>query len=298
MKKIVIMDGCSSFTGYWFAKELQKNKYLVIKLFNKKKEKYFGNYKLRVLDLKDNNSYFNIKFGSKSFLKLLTKYKNFIYIHHAAYTKDYDNDDNFNLIEAISENNYNIEKFFEILKEKNCKKIILSNSYYQKYGKYENLNKYALSKSITNDCFDYFSKKYNVILKKIMIASPFGPLEQKGLLKYVCEQILTNKIPSINNSHDKNDFIYIKKLSRELLKFIENSEANLNCGQYYLNNKEMIEIVSKEIEKVKKIKVEIKYKKNSYKIFDRKMKTRLKKSNKDINEYIKYYLSKIDERSS
>ena len=131
-----------------------------------------------------------------------------------------------------------------------------------------------------------------------MIASPFGPLEQKGLLKYVCEQILTNKIPSINNSHDKNDFIYIKKLSRELLKFIENSEANLNCGQYYLNNKEMIEIVSKEIEKVKKIKVEIKYKKNSYKIFDRKMKTRLKKSNKDINEYIKYYLSKIDERSS
>ena len=115
MKKIVIMDGCSSFTGYWFAKELQKNKYLVIKLFNKKKEKYFGNYKLRVLDLKDNNSYFNIKFGSKSFLKLLNKYKNFIYIHHAAYTKDYDNDDNFNLIEAISENNYNIEKFFETM---------------------------------------------------------------------------------------------------------------------------------------------------------------------------------------
>ena len=75
MQKIII-NGVTSFTGYWISKKLiDSKKYKIIKILNNKKKNYKDLKKKRLNQLKPFKEYDNAKFGSKKYQEILNKYK-------------------------------------------------------------------------------------------------------------------------------------------------------------------------------------------------------------------------------
>ena len=76
----IVINGTASFTGYWMSKKLvESKKYKVVAILSKKKEKYKNLKKKRLNYLKPFKLHNDAKFGSKKYLKILSKYNNFIY---------------------------------------------------------------------------------------------------------------------------------------------------------------------------------------------------------------------------
>ncbi len=264
----IIINGVTSFTGYWISKILiDSKKYKIITILNNKKKNYIDLKKKRLNKLKPFKEYDDAKFGSKKYQEILNNYKNFTYIHHSAYTKNYNY--NFNINKAISENLKSLNEIFKILKNNNCKEIILTESYHQKFNKYKNYSLYAKSKYLTSRAFEKFSKKYKIKLRKNRIANPFGPLEEKRFLYYIISKWKKNESVLIKSPNDKNDFVPVDILAKNFLNFLKSKKKILNVSGLYLSNYQFALIIKKNLEKLLKKKLIIK-KTNLSKSFDRK----------------------------
>jgi len=264
MRKI-LFTGLSSFTGFYFINQLsnnKNNKIFCILSKNKKDYDFFKKKRISLISKKKNvNLIFNVKFGDKKFINLLSKEKfNFLCFHHA-YTKNYNNDKKFNFKKSLKENLNNVDELFKYINKKS--KIIITNTIFQKIPKknYKSINNYGVSKELTYEKLKKLCNFHKIKYKSFFITNPWGIYEEKKLHYYLIENWLKNKEVIIKFPNYIRDNIHIEKLSKEYQKVINSKSEKKEYfpSGYCSSNKVFIEALRKEFEKYFNVKTKVKY---------------------------------------
>lgn len=223
----ILFTGASSFTGYWFIKELTEAGHEIKAIFTHDSlESYQGIRHDRVFEvLKYCEPIWNCRFGDEKFFKVITENNFDVFCHHAAFMNDYKSQD-FNFIEALKANTININNILNSLKEKGCNSIILTGSvfeYDEGIGEkpLKAFSPYGLSKGLTHNVFQYFTDYHKIKYGKFVIPNPFGPYEDPRFTTFLINQWKEKKIPVIRTPKYVRDNIHVSLLAKTYLYFVE-----------------------------------------------------------------------------
>ena len=224
----IIFTGGSSFTGYWFIKELVKKGHEVHATFTKELDQYEGVRKLRVDELKElATPIVQTKFGDDKFLENLEKEKFDFLCHHMAMISGFSyRDMNYDISDAVGENTRNINKVMETF-SKSGRGIVTTGTVFEGCeGKGEGSDipvyPYALAKTLTSEIISYYAKFYNINFGKFVIPNPFGPMEEPKFTTYLIKQWKEGNTPTVKTPEYIRDNIHVDLLSKVYVEFIEN----------------------------------------------------------------------------
>ena len=224
----ILFTGGSSFTGYWFIRELAAAGHRVIATFTQSStDDYEGVRRRRVERLADMcTPAFDCRFGNEKFIALIEKEDEWgLLCHHAAELKNYKSP-NFDVHEALNNNTNNLPGVLTTLKEKGCERVILTGSVFENdegIGSRElrAFSPYGLSKGLTYQSFRYYCSRAGLRLGKFVIPNPFGPYEEKRFTHYLINMWAQNKIATVNTPAYIRDNIHVSLLSKAYCLFTQ-----------------------------------------------------------------------------
>lgn len=215
----ILFTGASSFTGYWFAKELAEAGHQVVAIIRKPLDAYEGVRKHRLehlnslVDLR-----FQISYGSPEFLKLLDVD---LFCHHAADVTNYKSPD-FDPVAALGNNCGPIRQVI-----KHSKKILLTGSVFEQ-GEgagsegLRAVSPYGLSKGLTSATFKYYCEVEKVVLGKFVIPNPFGPYEEFRFTSFLMQNWYEGQDVFVSMPAYVRDNIHVSLLAKAYRQFAEN----------------------------------------------------------------------------
>lgn len=259
----ILFTGASSFTGFWFVKELARAGHEIYCTFRSKENDYVGIRKERIQLIKDEvHPYFGVEFGTEKFFQLIEGIKQInLFCHHAADVTNYKSPE-FNVVSALENNTKNLSKVLTKLKEKGCESVLLTGSVFEyEEGAGENLvafSPYGLSKGLTYEMFNYYCFVNQLHLYKFVIPNPFGPYEEPRFTNYLIKTWFANQTPSVNTPLYVRDNIHVSLLAKAYAyycKEIENKRAKHKfCPSGYVESQGSFALrFAKEIESRLKI---------------------------------------------
>ena len=186
----VLFTGSSSFTGYHFLDQINKEKIKTFAIFSKQRSFYKKSYQKRILSSKFKfvKPKINTKFGSNNFLKIIKKEKiNTICFHHFIVGNlDHKYKFNQNLKKLL----LNLDRVIFYLSQNSNPCIIYTTSVYQRIStnsSYLNDNSrinYGLTKLILFQILKYHCKKSKIKLIDFELQNPIGQFEKENSLAY------------------------------------------------------------------------------------------------------------------
>lgn len=255
----ILFTGASSFTGYWFVKELIESGHEVYCTFTRAQTEYDGIRRVRVDELHELCQPLDlVTFGDSKFLEVIKENQWDLFCHHAAETTDFRSND-YDIGKSLENNTHKANKVLELLKDSGCEHILLTGSYYEKdegggTKPLEPFYLYGLSKHFTGEVFKYLAKVNKIVLGKFVIPNPFGPMEDPKLPTYLIKTWYNKEIPEIRTPEYIRDNIHISLLAKVYTEFAEKllkSQKNLkiNPSQYVETQGEFCKIFATEMEK-------------------------------------------------
>ena len=222
----ILFTGGSSFTGYWFARQLAAAGHEVFAVFRGKPDEYTDQLRRsRVETLVDVcHPFFGVSFGDDRFLQIVSNQTLDILCHHAADATDYKSP-HFDVAAAVQHNTHRLPHVFELLQEAGCTKIVLTGSVFENNegagsGDLEAFSPYGLSKGLTWLLFRHYARSRHVSLGKFVIPNPFGPYEEPRFTHYLVKSWLEGAKPSVNTPLYVRDNIHISLLARIYVRFV------------------------------------------------------------------------------
>jgi len=188
----VLFTGASSFTGYWFVRELIHQGHEVsITLTGEDIDSYQDARKSRVEELcRVCTPIWSCKFGQRTLLDTIEAEGPWdMFCHHAADVTNYKSMD-FNVANAVSSNTSNVAQVLRVLSANGCNHIALTGSVFEQNegagnGTMRAFSPYGLSKGLTADIFSYWCEELDLALGKFVIPNPFGPEEEPRFTAYL-----------------------------------------------------------------------------------------------------------------
>ena len=221
----ILLTGTSSFTGFWFAKELSIQGHKIYATLTKNSlDDYDGIRKERIsLILNEVIPVFGCKFGDSKFLDII-KGGIDVLCHHGSDVTNYKSN-SFNINASLGNNTNNIIEVFETLKKNSCNTIIYTGSVFENNEGSGSLplrafSPYGLSKSFTYETLKYFSETYNVKLGKFVIPNPFGPYEEFRFTSFLVQNWFKGNIPEIKTPLYVRDNIHVDLLAKSYADFV------------------------------------------------------------------------------
>lgn len=301
----ILFLGSSSFTGFHFVNNLSKNiNHEIYCLFTKKKNAYnsIRKNRINILSKKKNLKFFyQIEFGDLKFIKLIKKEKfDALCLHHAE-TNNYNDDKKFNFKKSIKKNTKNINKVFRNLDKKTF--ILISNTIFQKIKskKYNDINNYGRSKSITYKILKKACNKFKLKFKSIYITNPWGIYEEKKLNYYLIKCWIKGEEAIVKFPNYIRDNIFIDKLTNQYIKILYSKSNKIDYfpSGYCSTNEEFIKALKKKFEKFFNIRANVKFIYNSkhsqpkIRINSKSFKKKIK-IKENLNIYFNYYKKLIN----
>lgn len=221
----VLFTGASSFTGYWFVREMASRDHDITATYRRS---YSGLRKKRVENL-PKAKFLNCRFGTSPFLSLLSKESFDTLCLHGALVENY-KDLRFDVPLALASNTYRIHDVLELFKKNGGKKIVLTGSYYEKgegagTEPLAPFSSYALSKTFTSDYFEFAAAKWDLPLAKFVIPNPFGPYEEERFTSWLVKNWTLGKCPEIKTPDYVRDNIHVSLLAKAYAFFVEEKPA-------------------------------------------------------------------------
>jgi UDP-glucose 4-epimerase len=222
----ILFTGGSSFTGYWFIRELAAAGHSVVAVFRKRLGEYEGVRRQRIELLANScEMVTECAFGDEKFLELIEREECWdVLCHHAADVTDYKNE-NFDVVSALANNVRNLSSVMQSL-EKRCSRVALTGSVFEQgegagNGDMSAFSPYGLSKGLTFDVFRYNAKRFGFHLGKFVIPNPFGPYEEPRFTSYLMRCWYNREVAKVSTPIYVRDNIHVSLLAKAYVRFIE-----------------------------------------------------------------------------
>jgi UDP-glucose 4-epimerase len=229
----ILFTGASSFTGYWFVKELCATGHEVTATFRQPASEYTDIRKSRVTGLAAAcKSIHGVSFGSEQFLDLVREGEFDVLCHHAADVTNYKSPD-FNAVEALAANTKNLAQILAAFKDSGGKRVVLTGSVFEndEGAGSEGLgafSPYGLSKALTYQMFRHYVGAAGLGLGKFVIPNPFGPYEEPRFTAYLVKNWYAGKTPSVETPAYVRDNIHVGLLARSYAKFVADAPTGFS----------------------------------------------------------------------
>lgn len=223
----VLFTGGSSFTGFWFIRELHRAGHEIVATFRKRPEDYADHIRrTRVsLALKACRGVFGVAFGDPAFIELVRGEKWDLLCHHAADVTNYKSA-SFDPVAALANNTRNITAVLDAWRanERARPRLLLTGSVFEndEGAGSEGLpafSPYGLSKGLTYQAFRYYAGRAGLALGKFVIPNPFGPYEDPRFTAYLMKTWFADRTAVVNTPAYVRDNIHVSLLSRAYARF-------------------------------------------------------------------------------
>jgi UDP-glucose 4-epimerase len=221
----ILFTGGSSFTGFWFIRELATAGHQVTAVYRKRAEEYPDEARRQrvILAAEVCRPVHGYSFGDESFLALIREGGWDLLCHHAADVTNYKSPD-FNTVTAVQNNTKNLAAVLEALKTTGCRKVLLTGSFFEN-GEgagsqgLPDFSPYGLSKALTAQMFRYYCARSGLSLGKFVIPNPFGPFEEPRFTTYLMKNWLTGATPACSSPSYVRDNIHVSLLAKVYTRF-------------------------------------------------------------------------------
>jgi UDP-glucose 4-epimerase len=221
----ILFTGASSFTGYWFVRELAAAGHEVVMTFRGRPERYEGVRRSRVEQvIALGQAQFDCSFGDPQFMELVDRQGGWdLLCHHAADVTNYRSPD-FDVTAAVANNTHNLRQVLSSLTAKGCRRVLLTGSVFEggEGAGSEGLpafSPYGLSKELTARVFMHYASVAGMRLGKFVIPNPFGPYEEPRFTAYLVRSWYESKVPAVNTPAYVRDNIHVSLLARAYADF-------------------------------------------------------------------------------
>lgn len=225
----ILFTGASSFTGYWFVKELIEAGHEVTAVIRNPLESYRDTRRLRLDRLMNRcDMQFNCPFATEPFFQLLVQKPFDLFCHHAADVTHYKSPD-FNPVAALGNNVGPIKKVLEALQKSSIQRILLTGSVFEQNegagsDRLRAVSPYGLSKGLTADVFNYYCDVMRFRLGKFVIPNPFGPFEEFRFTSFLMQNWFEEKPVNVTQPAYVRDNIHVSLLAKAYVHFAEQLE--------------------------------------------------------------------------
>jgi len=223
----VLFTGASSFTGFWFVRELAAAGHDVTATFRQEPQAYVGGVRGRRVALASEvcRAVHGVAFGDDRFLALAREGGWDLLAHHAADVANHKSPD-FDAVAAVHNNTQNLSAVLDALCAGGCRKILLTGSVFEggegagSQG-LPDFSPYGLSKALTAHLFRYYCRRAGVSLGKFVIPNPFGPYEEPRYTTYLMKSWFTGITPICATPSYVRDNIHVSLLAKIYVRFAE-----------------------------------------------------------------------------
>lgn len=229
--KNVLLTGASSFTGFWFAKELKLKGFNVFCPLPRSENDYNGIKAKRIDNIKRDVTFiFNSPLGENKFNDLLEKPFDILCLH-GAHVQNYESP-KFELLNSL---NCNLNEIEFILKKSffnGCKTVLWTSSIFEDVldNNDENTDyykvpwlKYALSKKTSYTIVKHLSISMGFNFVRFVIPNPFGPFEDQKLCFHLTKSLMQGSDFIVKTPDYLRDMIHIENLAEIYVKQILHS---------------------------------------------------------------------------
>jgi UDP-glucose 4-epimerase len=222
---IVLLTGASSFTGYWFARELVTAGHVVLAPLRGARDSYSGIRAARLEELsKVAEIVWDCPFGEQDFLNLAKTGKFDVLSHHAAQVTNYRSAD-FDICAALAENTKSLRVLLSVLLENGAKAMVLTGSVFEPEEGAGTLplrafSPYGISKSATASVVRYWCNEFSLPLGKFVISNPFGPYEDARFCSYLINTWQSGRVAEVRTPRYVRDNIHVSLLAKAYAQFV------------------------------------------------------------------------------
>jgi len=224
----ILFTGASSFTGFWFVRELTRAGHEVVATFRRCPEDYAEPLRRQrvSLALEHCRGVFGCSFGDPAFVELARSRRWDLFCHHAADVTDYRSAD-FDVVAAFGNNVRNVAAVLEALQAEGGRpRLVVTGSVFENdegTGS-EGLpafSPYGLSKSFTWQVFRYHAVRAGLSLGKFVVPNPFGPYEEPRFTAYLMKSWFGGKAAAVNTPGYVRDNIHVSLLAKAYVRFAD-----------------------------------------------------------------------------
>jgi UDP-glucose 4-epimerase len=228
----ILFTGGSSFTGFWFIRELTAAGHQVTAVFRRRPEEYPDEVRRQraVLATEACRPVHGYSFGDEKFLGLIKEGGWDILCHHGADVTNYKSPD-FDTVAALRNNTHNLPAVLETLRGAGCVRVLLTGSVFEggegagSQG-LPDFSPYGLSKTLTAQAFRYYCGRAGLSLGKFVIPNPFGPYEEPRFTAYLMKNWLAGTTPNCSSPSYVRDNIHVSLLAKAYVQFVQESPAS------------------------------------------------------------------------
>jgi UDP-glucose 4-epimerase len=227
----ILFTGASSFTGYWFVRELAAAGHDVVTTFRQQPERYVDVRRTRVeMTLATCRAVFGCSFGDDRFLQLIREDGPWdLLCHHAAETANYKSDE-FDVHKALEANTHRLREVLWALREAGCGRVLLTGSIFEggEGAGSEGLpafSPYGLSKGFTAQLVRYHAAALGMGLGKFVVPNPFGPYEEARFTTYLAKSWFAGSTPVVRSPAYVRDNIHVSLLAKIYREFAASLSA-------------------------------------------------------------------------
>lgn len=223
----ILFTGGSSFTGFWFIRELARAGHEVVATFRKRPGEYADERRRKrvSLALELCRGAFGLSFGDSQFLELVRNERWDLLCHHAADMANYKSPD-FDSVSALGNNTRNVVSVLEALRTRDqaCARVLVTGSVFENdegagSDGLPAFSPYGLSKSFTYQVFRYHAIRAGFALGKFVVPNPFGPHEDWRFTAYVMKTWLAGETAVVQTPAYVRDNIHVSLLAKLYAKF-------------------------------------------------------------------------------
>jgi UDP-glucose 4-epimerase len=227
----ILLTGGSSFTGFWFIRELAAAGHAVTAVFRRRAEDYPDKVRRQRVALasKASRPSYGCSFGDARFLALIRDEGWDLLCHHGADVTNYKSPD-FDAVAALRNNTHNLPAVLEALMATGCHRLLLTGSVFEggegagSQG-LPDFSPYGLSKALTAQVFRFFCARAGVGLGKFVIPNPFGPYEEARFTSYLMKNWQAGATPACSQPSYVRDNIHASLLAKVYARFAEEFPA-------------------------------------------------------------------------
>ena len=220
----ILLTGASSFTGYWFARELSAAGHQVVAPLRGAQASYAGVRGARVQALSGcAEIVWECPFGEARFLDLIAGQPFELLCHHAARVTDYRSPD-FDVAAALAENTREMPRVLRTMK--GLRGMVLTGSVFEAEEGAGNtplraFSPYGVSKGLTAAVAAYWCAILQIPLGKFVIPNPFGPLEEPRFCAFLINTWRSGKVAEVRTPRYVRDNIHVSLLAKAYASFAQ-----------------------------------------------------------------------------